>query len=157
MKERRKEERTLEEKMAAISHVEASGELKAAEQNAVHDAAKATDGRPSVLYFFADWCQPCKQMDGVIQQLAKDYPKLSFFRVSESGALYQRFLPVLLFLLEQSRSVFVCFSVMEKEKTRSSASFTLLILRCLHLLYRAHVLLSYLFFLIRSTRKLYLN
>lgn len=34
-----------------------------------------------VLHFWASWCEPCKQMDTVMEQLAKENPSIRFGRV----------------------------------------------------------------------------
>lgn len=38
--------------------------------------------RVSVLYFRADWAEPCKQMDDVTTELAKRWPDVLFLSVS---------------------------------------------------------------------------
>eukprot|EP00297_Palpitomonas_bilix_P009565 CAMPEP_0113894278 /NCGR_PEP_ID=MMETSP0780_2-20120614/16619_1 /TAXON_ID=652834 /ORGANISM="Palpitomonas bilix" /LENGTH=345 /DNA_ID=CAMNT_0000884781 /DNA_START=79 /DNA_END=1116 /DNA_ORIENTATION=- /assembly_acc=CAM_ASM_000599 len=48
-------------------------------------AAAESKGETIALYFFADWCQPCKQLDMVVKQLAKDHAQVKFYRVDAEG------------------------------------------------------------------------
>ena len=44
---------------------------------------KSDANRPlCVVNFWAEWCEPCKHMNNVFQQLAKSYPAHSFLQVS---------------------------------------------------------------------------
>lgn len=61
-------------------------------------------GKPVVVDFWAQWCAPCKQLDTVLQEMARDYRgKVSFFKVdvNENNETANRFavrsLPMLLF------------------------------------------------------------
>jgi len=36
----------------------------------------------AVVYFWAHWCHPCKQLDEVFAELAKDSQQAAFIRVS---------------------------------------------------------------------------
>jgi thioredoxin 1 len=61
-------------------------------------------GKPVVVDFWAQWCAPCKQLDTVLQEMARDYRgKVSFFKVdvNENNQTANRFavrsLPMLLF------------------------------------------------------------
>ncbi|GBF98819.1 monothiol glutaredoxin [Raphidocelis subcapitata] len=49
--------------------------------------------RQAVAYFWADWSEPCKQMDAVVAELAKQYPAVAFLRVDAEkvDALTERF------------------------------------------------------------------
>lgn len=60
--------------------------------------------RPTVVDFWATWCQPCKHLDGVLEEMARDYDgRISFFKVdvnesSDTASRYAvRSLPTLLF------------------------------------------------------------
>ena len=53
----------------------------------------------TLLYFWAEWCEPCKHMQQVVQQLAESYPSLccvsvrafdGFFRSSVSFMFISR-------------------------------------------------------------------
>ena len=46
--------------------------------------------RVSVLYFRADWAEPCKTMDGVTEELAKRWESVLFLSVSHHLALNER-------------------------------------------------------------------
>jgi hypothetical protein len=39
----------------------------------------------AVAYFWADWSEPCKQMDAVVQELSKKHPAVAFLRVRGGG------------------------------------------------------------------------
>ncbi len=59
---------------------------------------------PTVVDFWATWCQPCKHLDGVLEEMARDYDgRISFFKVdvnesSDTASRYAvRSLPTLLF------------------------------------------------------------
>ena len=41
--------------------------------------------RVSVLNFWAEWAEPCKQMNAVIAELAKKYPTILFLDVCPPG------------------------------------------------------------------------
>lgn len=43
--------------------------------------------RVSVLYFRADWAEPCKTMDGVTTELAKRWQSVLFLSVSSTSPL----------------------------------------------------------------------
>ncbi len=47
----------------------------------------------AAVYFWAHWCQPCKQLDEVFAELAKDSQQAAFLRVRTSQCtLYTRIL-----------------------------------------------------------------
>jgi thioredoxin 1 len=61
-------------------------------------------GAPAVVDFWAQWCVPCKHLDAVLQEIAREYKgKVSFYKVdvNESNATASRYavrnLPMLLF------------------------------------------------------------
>lgn len=53
----------------------------------------AVRGRVAVAYFRADWCEPCKHLDAVFEQLAADHSDVAFVRVEaeELMAVSERF------------------------------------------------------------------
>ena len=62
------------------------------------------NGRPSVVDFWATWCAPCRQLDGILEEMARSYEgKISFYKVdvNESGGTASRYavrsIPTLLF------------------------------------------------------------
>ena len=51
------------------------------------------DGRPSVVKFGAQWCNPCKDMDKILERIEPLYPNINFVHVDveESDDLVQMF------------------------------------------------------------------
>ena len=46
-----------------------------------------------LIDFWADWCQPCKLMNPVIDQIEKDYPNLKIVKVNadEDAAMVKKY------------------------------------------------------------------
>ncbi len=60
---------------------------------------------PAVIDFYADWCQPCKMVAPIIEELSKEYEgKVNFFKVDTeaqqelAGAFGIQSIPSLLFI-----------------------------------------------------------
>jgi thioredoxin 1 len=69
------------------------------------------DGRPVVLKFGADFCQPCKVLQKTLEKLEPQYPNVNFIHVDveESPELAQEFqiqnIPVMIFMNENGEIV----------------------------------------------------
>ena len=60
---------------------------------------------PAVIDFYADWCQPCKMVAPIIEELSKEYEgKVNFFKIDTeaqqelAGAFGIQSIPSLLFI-----------------------------------------------------------
>jgi hypothetical protein len=49
-------------------------------------APLVASGAPFALHFWAEWCEPCKQMDAVFAELARTHPGAAFARVEAEAA-----------------------------------------------------------------------
>ena len=62
--------------------------------------------KPVMVDFYADWCGPCKQMAIIVEELAKENPKLKVCKldIDENRDIYVRYkirgIPTLLFFKE---------------------------------------------------------
>ena len=65
---------------------------------------KSFDGRPTVVKFSSDWCNPCKVLQKTLDRLEPQYPNVNFIHVDveESPELAQEFqiqnIPVMIFM-----------------------------------------------------------
>jgi len=65
---------------------------------------------PCVIDFYADWCQPCKIVSPILEELSKEYDgKLNIFKVNTekeqelSGAFGIRSIPSMLFVPKEGK------------------------------------------------------
>lgn len=65
---------------------------------------------PCVIDFYADWCQPCKMVAPILEELSKEYDgKLNIFKVNTekeqelSGAFGIRSIPSMLFVPKEGK------------------------------------------------------
>lgn len=65
---------------------------------------KSFDGRPTVVKFSSDWCNPCKVLQKTLDRLEPQYPNVNFIHVDveESPELAQQYqiqnIPVMVFI-----------------------------------------------------------
>ena len=72
---------------------------------------KSFDGRPTVVKFSSDWCNPCKVLQKTLDRLEPQYPNVNFIHVDveESPELAQESqiqnIPVMIFMNENGEIV----------------------------------------------------
>ena len=60
--------------------------------------------KPAILDFYASWCQPCKTIAPILEELAEEYPEIDIYKVNtevetELAAVFQiQSIPTLLFI-----------------------------------------------------------
>lgn len=60
--------------------------------------------KPAIIDFYASWCQPCKTLSPILEELAKEYTEIDIYKVNteeemELAATFNiRSLPTLLFI-----------------------------------------------------------
>lgn len=65
---------------------------------------KSFDGRPTVVKFSSDWCNPCKVLQKTLDRLEPQYPNVNFIHVDveDSEELAQKYqiqnIPVMAFI-----------------------------------------------------------
>jgi thioredoxin 1 len=65
---------------------------------------KSFDGRPTVVKFSSDWCNPCKVLQKTLDKLEPQYPNVNFIHVDveDSEELAQQYqiqnIPVMVFI-----------------------------------------------------------
>ena len=70
----------------------------------LEDYKKSFDGRPTVVKFSADWCNPCKVLQKTLDKLEPQYPNVNFIHVDveDSEELAQQYqiqnIPVIVFI-----------------------------------------------------------
>ena len=59
----------------------------------LEDYKKSFDGRPTVVKFSADWCNPCKVLQKTLDKLEPQYPNVNFIHVDveDSEELAQQY------------------------------------------------------------------
>lgn len=60
--------------------------------------------KPALIYFYAEWCGPCKTMTPILEELTTEHPEVEFYKVNvdEEAALAKIFniqsIPTLMFI-----------------------------------------------------------
>lgn len=77
-------------------------------------------GRPCLIDFYADWCQPCKTQETVLSELKKSYSDMEFYKVNveEEYELAEIFsiksLPTIIVCGKEEPKTFIGFTTKQK-------------------------------------------
>lgn len=65
---------------------------------------KFVGNKPAIIDFYADWCNPCKMIAPIMEELSVEHPDIDFYKInteeeSELAAIFQiRNIPAILFV-----------------------------------------------------------
>lgn len=69
--------------LASLSHAQIMTEVSVMEVNTDNfSQVVEQSGQPVIIDFYASWCQPCKKMSPIFEELSKEFKNVKFVKVN---------------------------------------------------------------------------